>query len=113
MQKVGELPFQQVHNLLLAGKQLVLHFPNATAAETFRTRMQRHKKDQETKLERLGLWSEEDKSVLSFKIKEEERSGEVVAYVHFAPPSPLKKYPVIILEEGDIDGAAQVSAVVG
>lgn len=111
----GDLTFQQIYNNLLAGNKLVLHFPDATSAETFRTRMHHHKAQQEENLKKLGLWNDEEKTVLSFRTKADDKEGskEVVAYVAFQLPSPLKKYKVLILEEEDLKGGSQVSGAVG
>lgn len=110
MQKT-ELAFQQIYNQLLAGTRLVLHFDNETSAETFRTRMHHHKSKQDQTLEGLGLQEAESRTVLKFKVKKQkqEDGGAVVAYVQFALPSPLKKYPVIILEEKDLTSGSEVS----
>lgn len=99
-----DLSFQQIYNQLLAGKKLVLHFITAVAAETFRTRMAHHKTKQEQALEGLGLLVDgEEKTVFKFTIQKNEDAtqADVVVYAQFALPSPLKKYAVMILEEGD------------
>jgi hypothetical protein len=62
--KQGELSFQQIYNQLFAGSKLVLYFPDAPSAETFRTRLHHHKAKQEKTLEGLGLRTEEDRTVL-------------------------------------------------
>lgn len=107
-----DLSFQQIYNQLLAGKKLALHFLNEVAAETFRIRLHHHKTKQEKTFEQLGLVVEDERTVLSFKLKKKEDGEEVTAFVQFALPSPLKKYPVLIIEEEDL-GDAQISAAVG
>jgi hypothetical protein len=113
--KQGELSFQQIYNQLFSGSKLVLYFPDAPSAETFRTRLHHHKAKQEKTLEGLGLRTEEDRTVLSFKTKKDDKEGSeaVVAYIAFALPSPLKKYPVVILEEKDLTSGAEVPSTVG
>lgn len=107
----ADLSFQQIYNTLLAGNKLALHFLHAVAAETFRTRLHHHKSAQEKTFLSLGLAVEDERTVLSYKVVSKEGSEEVVVYVAFTTPSPLKKYPVMILEEKDMSGgAAQVSA---
>ena len=112
----ADLTFQQIYNQLLAGKKLVLHFDNATSAESFRTRLHQHKSKQEKTFIGLGLASEDEKTVLKFRTQGKEDAEEVVAFVQFALPSPLKKYPVVIIEEADVvnqeNGSAQISATV-
>lgn len=108
--KQTELSFQQIYNQLLAGTKLVLYFQDASAAETFRTRMHHHKAKQEKTLEGLGFANEEERTVLQFRTKQEPNGEAVVAYVQFALPSPLKKYPVVIIEQKDLEGATQVPA---
>lgn len=113
--KRADLSFQQIYNNLLAGAKLALHFPNAGAAETFRTRLHHHKAAQEKTFIGLGLANADEKTVLHFKIQKSAEGEEVVAYAAFVLPSPLKKYPVVIIEEQDVnkEGNAQVSAAVG
>jgi hypothetical protein len=97
------MSFQQIYNLLLAGKKLVLKFDEAQLAENFRTRMAHHKAKQEKTLEGLGVAVEDERTQFSFKVqKPEEQSAEVVAFLQFASPSPLRRYPVVILEESDL-----------
>lgn len=110
MQQPTELSFQQIYNQLLAGANLVLYFESETNAETFRTRMHHHKAQQDKFLEGLGLANSEERTVLRFRTKKEKDGGAVVAHVQFALPSPLKKYPVIILEEKDLVSGAEVSS---
>lgn len=81
-----------------------MYFLNDTSAETFRTRMAHHKTGQQKMLESLGIAVEDERTVLKFSTKKGESGEDVVAYVQFALPSPLKKYPVMILDEGDLDG---------
>jgi hypothetical protein len=99
-----QLSFQEIYNSLLAGKKLVLHFQNATVAETFRTRLAHQKSKQDQTLENLGMAIKEDRAVLSFKPQGDKDGAteEIVAYVQFTVPPELKKYPVIILEEADL-----------
>jgi len=110
----ADLSFQQIYNQLLAGNKLVLHFPDATSAETFRTRLHHHKSKQEKTFLGLGLAVEDEKTILSYKVVTDPTAEAVAVYVSFVAPSPLKKYPVVILEEKDIEGgAAEVSSPVG
>lgn len=104
----SDLSFQQIYNTLLAGKRLVLYFVDATSAETFRTRMAHHKAKQQKTLEDLGMWVSEERTILHFKLEKNKEEGavDVTAFVEFALPSPLKKYPVFIVEEGDLAPAA-------
>lgn len=111
--KRTDLTFQGIYNSLLAGNKLVLHFPNADAAESFRTRLHHHKSRQEKTFIGLGLAVEDERTVLKYKVQKKDESEEVVAFVQFAQQSPLKKYPVVIIEEQDIkDAHAQISAAV-
>lgn len=100
----GDLSFQQIYNQLLAGQKLVMHFNSATDSEVFRIRMHHHKAKQERVLLGLGMTNEDERTVLSFRLQKSKDPGseEVVAYVAFLPPSPLKKYKVLILEEQDL-----------
>jgi hypothetical protein len=109
MQK-GSLSFQQIYNELFAGKKLVLYFIDTDSAENFRTRMHHHKTKQEKTLEGLGLSNEEERTVLRFTVKKNETGNEAVAYVQFAPASPLKRYPVVILDETDLGSPQQKNA---
>ncbi len=110
----NDLSFQQIYNLLLAGSQVVLHFNNATEAESFRTRMHHHKAAQQKMLEGLGLMNADERTSLSFKTKKEDNGEAVVALVKFVSQAPLKKYPVLILEQKDIkDAEAEVSGNLG
>jgi hypothetical protein len=108
-----DLSFQQIYNQLLTGSKLVLYFPDKSQAETFRTRMHHHKSKQDSLLEKLGLASAEERTVLNFKVKIEENpettEAPVIAYIQFARPSPLKKYPVMIIEEKDLQSGTEVS----
>lgn len=103
--KKGELSFQEIYNQLLSGQKLMLYFPSPQDAETFRVRMHHYKKKQESVLEGLGIKNEDDRTVLSFKYSRDPRtseSPEVIAMAAFSMPSPLRKYPVIILGPDDI-----------
>lgn len=102
MKPAGDLSFQQIYNLLLAGKKLILYFLDGTNAETFRTRMAHHKAKQEKTLEGLGVAVEDERTVLSFKTKKEENGEAVVAHVQFTQPSQMRKYPVLIVEDSDL-----------
>lgn len=109
-----DLSFQQIYNQLLAGSKLVLHFPDATSAETFRTRLHHLKTKQEKTFVGLGLAVEDERTVLKFRTEEGKEGEGVVAYIQFAAPSPLKKYPVLILEEKDLQGGeTEVSTTLG
>jgi hypothetical protein len=104
--KRAEFSFQQIYNQLLAGQQLVLYFPDEDVAENFRTRLHHHKSKQEKVMEGLGFSSEEDRTQVRFKLKKNtndaaEKDG-TVAYISFIRKSPLRKYPVIILEPDDL-----------
>lgn len=107
-----DLTFQGIYNQLLAGARLALHFMTKGEAETFRTRLHHHKSKQEKTFVSLGLAVEEERTVLQFRLQKKEDAEEVVAFIQFASPSPLKKYPVLIIEEEDLNGA-QVQAAVG
>jgi len=65
--------------------------------------MAHHKTKQQETLENLGMAVEDERTVFNFKVQKNEDVNEldVVVYVQFATPSALKKYPVVILEEGD------------
>lgn len=106
--KRGELSFQQIYNQLLAGQQLVLYFADTDIAENFRTRMHHHKRKQEEVMEGLGFSNEEERTQITFKVKANhgtEGLDGVVAYISFVRKSPLKRYPVLILEEKDLKDA--------
>jgi len=110
----AELPFSEIFNNLLAGKKLVLHFPDAKAAETFRVRLHHHKAAQAKTFVKLGLAFEDETTSLQFKVKPGEKAEDgVVAFVAFVAPSPLKKYAVAIIEEQDLNNGAEVSASLG
>lgn len=117
--KRTDLSFQEIFNSLLAGQKLVLHFPHKSAAETFRTRLHHQKTAQETSFAKLGMTNDEEKTVLQFRMSKPQgaEGEELVAYVQFALPSPLKKYPVLIIEEDDLKkkdtGNAEISTSVG
>ena len=114
--KRAEFSFQQIYNQLLAGQQLVLYFPDPDVAENFRTRLHHHKSKQEKVMEGLGFSSEEDRTQVRFKVQENvneaaEKDG-TVAYISFVRKSPLRKYPVLILEPDDLKDA-EISANLG
>lgn len=101
-----EFSFQQIYNQLLAGEQLVLYFLDKEVAENFRTRLHHHKTKQEKVMEGLGFSNEEERTQISFKFKNNvstssEEQG-IVAYISFIRKLPLKKYPVLILEQADL-----------
>jgi hypothetical protein len=99
----SDLSFQQIYNQLLAGQRLVMHFANVTDSETFRIRMHHHKSKQERVLLGLGMTNEDERTVLSFRTQKAPNGGEeIIAYVGFIAPSPLKKYKVLILEPQDL-----------
>lgn len=103
--KRGELSFQQIYGQLLAGQQLVLYFPDKDVAENFRTRLHHHKSKQEKIMEDLGFWNEEDRTQITYKVRPDEVNDGSVAYISFTRKSPLRKYPVLILEEKDLNDA--------
>jgi hypothetical protein len=57
---------RQIYNLLLAGKKLNMDFADATAAETFRVRMHKYKKVQDTAMMKLGMISEDERQAFVF-----------------------------------------------
>lgn len=104
--ELSDLTFQQIYNTLYAGKKLAQQFANKAAAESFRVRLHHHKSKQDKLLEGLGMQVEEDRTVVSFKLQtspEEQGSEEVIAFIQFAQPSPLKKYKVMIINDAELE----------
>lgn len=110
--KRADLSFQEIYNLLLAGHKVVLQFPDSSVAENFRTRMHHHKTKQTQALVNLGMVVEDEGTVFQFKTQKDKDSEAIVAHCSFVAKSPLKTYPVLILEEKD-EESAKISESLG
>ena len=70
--------------------------------------MHHFKSRQERTLEAIGAKNEEERTVFSFMIKPNPEGGQdVAALAAFTEPKTMRRYTVVLLEDGDLEQAGK------